>query len=109
MAYDEELARRLRTIMGNEVGFAERAAFGGLSFLIHGNMSVGVIGDELVVRVGPDAFEASMAEAHARPFDFTGRPMKGWVYVSAQGLTSEEQLGAWVRRGVEFARSLPPK
>jgi len=109
MAYDGELADRLRRILQDEPGVSERQAFGGLSFLVAGNMSVGVIGDELVVRVGPETFEAALAEEHVRSFDFSGRPMKGWVFVSSQCLTQEETLAAWVDRGVAFARSLPAK
>lgn len=109
MTYDEALASRLRSILEAEPGMSERQAFGGISFLINGNMSVGVIGEELVVRVGPKDFETAVKEDHARPFDFTGRPMKGWVYVAPQALSSDESLAAWVQRGVTFARSLPSK
>ncbi len=102
MAYDGGLADRLRRILQDEPGVSERQAFGGLSFLVAGNMSVGVIGDELVVRVGPQGFESALEEDHVRPFDFSGRPMKGWVYVAPEGLTSDEALAAWVRRGTQF-------
>jgi hypothetical protein len=109
MAYDETLASRVRTILQAEQGVSERQAFGGISFLINGNMSVGVIGDELVVRVGPEGFDTALAEEHVRPFDFSGRPMKGWVFVAPEALSSDESLAAWVQRGVMFARSLPSK
>jgi TfoX/Sxy family transcriptional regulator of competence genes len=109
MAYDETLASRLRTILQTQQGVSERQAFGGISFLINGNMSVGVIGDELVVRVGPEGFETALADEHIRPFDFSGRPMKGWVYVAPEALASDESLAAWAQRGVMFARSLPSK
>jgi hypothetical protein len=109
MAYNNTLADRLRSALQGEQGLGEREAFGGLSFLINGNMSVGVIRDELVVRVGPEAFEAALAEDHVRAFDFSGRPIRGWVYVAAAGLASDEALAGWVSRGLGFARSLPPK
>jgi len=109
MAYDETLAKRLRKLLAAEPGLSEREAFGGLSFLVDGNMTVGVIGDELVVRVGPEAFKAALGKAHARPFDFSGRPVKGWVYVAPEGLASDKELAAWVVKGLEFTRALPPK
>lgn len=109
MGYDAQLATRTRKLIGDEPGLREMEAFGGLSFLVHGNMSVGVIDDELVVRVGPEGFDDALAKGHARPFDFSGRPMKGWVYVDPEGLASDAQLADWVNRGLAFARSLPPK
>ena len=109
MAYKQALAERVRKVLAGETGLTEREAFGGLSFLVNGNMSVGVIGDELVVRVGPAAFENVLAQDHARPFDFSGRPMKGWVFVATDGLVSDTGLAGWVERGLTFARSLPPK
>lgn len=109
MTYDETLANRLRTALQGEAGLSEREAFGGLSFLINGNMSVGVIGEEMVVRVGPEGFAEALSGDHVRPFDFSGRPMKGWVYVAAPGLTADKDLNRWAQRGVAFARSLPAK
>jgi hypothetical protein len=83
--------------------------FGGLSFLLGGNVACGVLGEELVVRVGPDAHEEALARPHARPMDFTGRPMAGWVYVAAAGVADEEALREWVEAGTRFAGRLPPK
>jgi len=83
--------------------------FGGLSFLLRGNMCCGVVRDDLVVRVGPEEHDKALAEAHARPMDFTGRPLKGLVYVGPGGYGSDEALADWVARGVRFATSLPAK
>jgi TfoX/Sxy family transcriptional regulator of competence genes len=83
--------------------------FGGLAFLLRGNMAVGISGDELMVRVDPDATDDALARPHTRVFDMTGRPMKGWILVARDGLETSRQLAAWVRRGVQFAGSLPPK
>jgi len=83
--------------------------FGGVAFLVNGNMAVGVVKSELMVRVGPDAHAAALREKHARPMDFTKQPMKGFVFVAEAGLAEDEQLARWVERGVRFAASLPPK
>ena len=109
MAYDEGLAQRIREQLTDEHGVVEKQMFGGVAFLLGGNMSVGVIKDEMCVRVGPDAYEAALAQPGARLFDFSGRPMKGWVMVGTEGLADDDTFAAWVARGVSFARSLPPK
>ena len=109
MAYDEGLSQRLREVVEEQPGIAEKKMFGGLCFMLSGNMCLGVVGDELMVRVGPDAYEACLAEPHAREMDFTGRAMKGMVYVATEGFESDEDLASWVQRGVAFAASLPPK
>jgi TfoX/Sxy family transcriptional regulator of competence genes len=109
MAYDQALADRVRDQLAGEDGIGERAMFGGLAFLLHGNMAAGVSGDDLMVRVGPDATDEALARPHTRLFDMTGRPMKGWLLVEPGGVESSEDLAGWVRQGVEFARSLPPK
>lgn len=109
MAYDEDLANRVREQLAGEERMHEKAMFGGIAFLLAGNMSVGVHGDDLIVRVGPEATDDALAKPHARPFDMTGRPMKGWVLVSREGVRTKRQLAAWVDRGVTFARSLPAK
>ena len=110
MAYDEDFAHRVREELGGERGVTEKAMFGGLAFLLHGNMAVGLSsGGELMVRVGPEATDDALARPHTRLFDMTGRPMKGWILVAPEGVTTKRQLGAWVRRGVDFARTLPPK
>ena len=109
MAYDEDLAARVRGQLAAERGLAEKAMFGGLAFLLDGNMAVGLSGDELMVRVGPGRSDEALARPHTRPFDMTGRPMKGWILVAPDALGSERELADWVSEGVAFARSLPPK
>jgi hypothetical protein len=110
MAYDEDLADRVRELIGVEPGLTEMRMFGGLAFLIGGNMAVGVSGQGgLMVRVDPDETEALMAKPHAGPFEMRGRGMKGWLRVDAEGVRTKRQLEPWVRRGIGYARSLPPK
>jgi TfoX/Sxy family transcriptional regulator of competence genes len=109
MAYDEDLAMRVREQLADQDAITEKEMFGGLAFLLAGNMSVGIRGSELMVRVGPEGAEDALGQPHARPFDMTGRPMKGWILVAEEGIASERGLAAWVVRGVGFARSLPPK
>ena len=109
MAYNEDLADRVREQLRDEDALTEMEMFGGVAFLLAGNMSVGISGDELIVRVGPDAGEDALAQAHARPFDMPGRPMKGWIMVAPEGVKTDTQLATWVTRGAEFARTLPPK
>ena len=109
MPYDEALAERVLDLLLDQQGLTERRMFGGLALMLHGNLSVGVTGDELMVRVGADAYEQALAHPRAREMDFTGRPMRGWVFVESAGLAADDDLEAWVRRGVDFALSLPPK
>ena len=109
MAYDGELAERVRKALAGREGFTERKMFGGISFMLRGNMCCGVEKDQLMVRVGPERYEEALARPHARPMDFTGRPMRGMVYVGPGGCDSDEALAAWVKRGADFAASLPPK
>ena len=109
MAYDEHLAQRVREQLAPQPGLAEKAMFGGVAFLLDGNMAVGLSGDELMVRVGPDRSDEALARPHTRPFDMTGRPMKGWILVASDALDGEPELADWVSEGVAFARSLPPK
>jgi len=109
MAYSEELAERVRFVLADRADLDERRMFGGLAFMLGGHMACGIIGDELMVRVGPDATGSALARPHTRPMDFTGRPMKGMVYVGAEGLRSARQLRTWVHMGAGFADSLPPR
>ena len=109
MAYDEQLAERLRTALAGREGLSERRMFGGLGFMLNGNMCCGLTADALMVRVGPDRFPEALDQPHARPMDFTGRPMKGMVYVDPAGYATDDDLAAWVGRGVAFAATLPPK
>jgi hypothetical protein len=109
MAYDEELAARVRQEMEGRPGMTEKHMFGGVAFLLGGNMACGVNGDSLIIRLAPEDSEAALDEPATRRFDMTGRPMKGWIVVDAGGITEEEELRRWVERGVAYARSLPPK
>jgi len=110
MAYDEGVADRVRGLLAGEAGVAEKRMFGGIGFLINGNMACGVNKDALIVRIDPVAQESAMAETGVREFDLSGaRPMKGWIMVDPPGYAKAAQLKKWVGRGVTFARSLPPK
>jgi TfoX/Sxy family transcriptional regulator of competence genes len=110
MAYDEDLANRVRELTAGEAGLTEKKMFGGLAFLIDGNMSVGVSGQGgLMVRVDPAETDALVAKPHARPFEMRGREMQGWLRVEVDGVRTKRELEPWVRRGVAYARSLPPK
>jgi hypothetical protein len=110
MAYDEDLANRIREQLADEDGRTEKAMFGGLAFLLGGNMAVGISNNhDLMVRVGPDAGEEAAGRPHARTAVMGTRPMKGWVFVDPAGIETDEALREWVARGVAFARSLPPK
>jgi TfoX/Sxy family transcriptional regulator of competence genes len=109
MAYDEILAGRVRRLMEKMKGFEEKIMFGGVGFLLDGNMACGINGDDLIVRVGAEANQRALSSPYTRPFDMTGRPMKGWVLVAPQGCRSDDDLRDWVQSGVDFARSLPPK
>ncbi|MBC8423378.1 TfoX/Sxy family protein [bacterium] len=109
MTYDEPLAARVREALEDHEGVVEKKMFGGLCMLINGNMCCGVVEDRLMVRVGPEAYADTLALPHACEMDFTGKPLKGMVYVDAKGLGTQADLCAWVERGIAFAGSLPPK
>lgn len=109
MAYDQQIADEVRTAIGPRPGVTEREMFGGIAFMINGNMAVGVSGDELMVRVGKDAHDDAISRRGARTFDMGARPMRGWVSVAAEGFSTEEDFDFWVSRGVSHAESLPPK
>jgi TfoX/Sxy family transcriptional regulator of competence genes len=110
MAYDEDLANRIRELIAAEPDLTEKRMFGGLAFLIGGNMSVAASGQGgLMVRVDPDESPALLAKPHVAPFEMRGRGMQGWVRVASEGVRTKRQLEPWVRRGVAYARSLPPK
>jgi TfoX/Sxy family transcriptional regulator of competence genes len=110
VAYDEDLANRIRELIGADPDITEKKMFGGLAFLIDGNMSVAASGQGgLMVRVDPGDTDALVSTPHARPFEMRGRAMQGWLRVDAEGLRTKHQLEPWVRRGVAYARSLPPK
>jgi len=110
MAYDEELAHRIREVLGGEEGITETKMFGGLAFLLHGNMSVSASrSGGLLVRIDPSTTEAALARPHVDLMRMGGRTMDGWITVAPEGLKTKRELAAWVKRGVSFARSLPPK
>jgi len=109
MAYNQDLVERLRTI--SKASFPqleEKSMFGGVGFFVQGNYAYGGR-QELIVRVGPEGYEAALAQPHVREMDITGRPMKGWVIVGLPAVGSDEQMEVWMRQGVEFASQLPPK
>ncbi len=110
MAYDEDLANLIRELIADEPNVTEQRMFGGLGFLVRGNMAVAASGQGgLMVRVDPEDTAALLAKPHARPFEMRGREMQGWLRVESEGLRTKRQLAPWVRRGVAYARSLPPK
>jgi TfoX/Sxy family transcriptional regulator of competence genes len=107
MAYDEDLAERVRALLPAEP-VTERQMFGGLAFMLNGHMFCGVVKDTLMARLGPDAADRALDQPHVRPMDFTGRPMKGMVFIDPGGLGGPE-LQRWVDAAAEYARTLPPK
>jgi len=109
VAYDEELAGQVRELLSGRPDLSEREMFGGIGFLLRGNMAVGVVEDELVIRLDPVEAETALRDEHARPFDYSGRPMKGWVYVSGTAASDPDKLAGWVEEGADFALTLPAK
>lgn len=109
MTYDEKLAERVRHVLPASTSIAEKKMFGGLAFLLDGKMFVGVTAKDLMVRVGPGAYEGALARPHVRPMDFTGRPLKGFIFVSAAGARTENAVAAWVRQSMQFVGTLPAK
>jgi TfoX/Sxy family transcriptional regulator of competence genes len=106
MAYDEALADRIRRVVGPRPDVIEKKMFGGIAFLLDGKMFVGIVKDDLMVRVGPDRYDAAIAEAHVRPMDFTGRPMNGYVYVGPGGSRTEKAIKKWVDQGAAFVATI---
>lgn len=109
MAYDEGLAQRVREALSDRSDVTERKMFGGLCFMLGGNMCCGITTEDLMLRVGPDAYETTLARPHAREMDFTGRALKGMVYVSGAGIEDDGALGELLDIAVGFAGQLPPK
>lgn len=109
MPFDEHLAERLRDLFGFDPEIRELKMFGGIAFMRRGHMCCGILGDALMVRVGPDGYEPALTSAHTRPMDITGRPLKGMVMVDPEGIADAPALRAWVDRGFLFTASLPPK
>ena len=108
MAYNLKLAERIRADLG-DIPFVEKKMFGGVGFLIHGNMAVGVHKEDLLVRVDAQKHDKLIKKTGAKVFDITGKPMKGWLMVEPEGCKTKKQLSTWIREGVEFALTLPPK
>jgi len=110
VAYDEDLANRISELIAGDPDVTEKQMFGGLAFLVGGNMSIAASGQGgLMVRVDPQDTDALLTKPHTRPFEMRGRELQGWLRVDAEGLRTKRQLEPWVRRGVAYARSLPPK
>lgn len=109
MAYDEGLSQRIRELLADRPDLVEKKMFGGVGYMLQGNMACGVNKDELIVRVAPESHEELLEKPHTRTFDLTGRPMKGWILVAPGGYESDTDLQNWVELGVEFALSLPAK
>src|SRR6516162_2166148 len=109
MAFDEALAERIRQRLARRKNVEEKKMFGGVGFLLNGNLLVGVWKDSLCVRLGPDQAEEALKEPHVEEFDITGRPMKGWVLVGPEGVEDDDQLKGWLQRAVKFVSKLPGK
>ena len=109
MSYDEKTAERVRRILSRRADVVEKRMFGGLCFIVNGGMCCGLTNTAFMVRVGPDRYENALAQPHARPMDFTGRPLAGMVYVDPSGYKTDAALAKWVQRGVDFVCALPAK
>src|SRR5262249_9048130 len=109
MAFDETLAARIRDALARKRGVEEKKMFGGVGYLLNGNLLVGVWKDSLIVRLGSDNYDDALREPHVREFDITGRPMKGWVLVEPEGVEDDGQLIDWIERATRFVRTLPAK
>jgi TfoX/Sxy family transcriptional regulator of competence genes len=109
MAYDEKLAERISTILKETTSFVERKMFGGIGYLIKGNMACGVYKDDLIVRLSRIDYDQALLKPHVSLFDITGRPMKNWITVKPKGVESDKELRRWVEQGVKFAETLPEK
>ena len=109
MAFNEELAERVRQRLDRRKKVEEKKMFGGVGFLLNGNMLVGVWKESLIVRLGPEEGDEALLEPHVKEFDITGRAMKGWVLVAAEGVANDDQLARWIQRAVSFVRTLAAK
>jgi hypothetical protein len=109
MAYSKSLAARVRHLLSAERGLVEKRMFGGVVFMLHGNMCLGVWEEALIARLGISEGERALKQPHVRPFDVTGKPMRGWILIDLDGLESDRQLGEWIGLAVQFVRTLPPK
>lgn len=109
MSYNTHLADRVRALLLPLDGYSERKMFGGICFMLRGHMACGIVHDLLIVRVGPEKYTEALHLPDAQVFDFTGRPMTGWVQIGTTAITEDNALATWVQRGIDFARTLPPK
>jgi TfoX/Sxy family transcriptional regulator of competence genes len=109
MAYDEQLADRIRKVLARRKAFAEKKMFGGIAFMLRGNMCCGVLNDDLILRLGPEQADKALKKLQTRPFDITGHPMRGLIMVAPHGYKTGEALRKWVRQAADFAMSLPAK
>lgn len=109
MAFDDTLAERIRKRLGKRAGLTEKKMFGGIGFMLGGNMACGVHGRDMIVRLDPEETEKALSEPYTRRFDLTGRPMKGWILVAPEGVATDAALGKWVGIAAKFAESLPAK
>ncbi len=109
MTYNQGLARKMRELLKPQRGVVEKPMFGGIGFMVRGNLACGVHKDELIVRLSDQDFRAALEKPHVRIFNLTGRPMKGWLMISSGGYTSTKSLKGWIDKALDHARSLPPK
>jgi TfoX/Sxy family transcriptional regulator of competence genes len=109
MAFSEVLAERIRQRLARRKNVEEKKMFGGVGFLLHGNLLVGVWKDSLIVRLGPGEGDEALREPHVRAFDVTGKPMKGWLLVEPEGVEEDDQLKDWIERATKFVKTLPAK
>ncbi len=109
MAYNQNLAARIRSHLSPLADITEKKMFGGVGFMVRGNMACGVIGENMVLRVPPWSTGQILTRPHTRPFDFSGKPMTGWIYVEPGGFETEAELQNWIQQGIDYARSLPAK
>lgn len=109
MAYNEALAQRIRVALGRHADFTEKKMFGGICFLINGNMVCGTSSEELMLRLGDERAQAALQESNTREMDFTGRPLKSMIYVTPEGIVLDRDLENWVKRAADFVTMLPPK
>lgn len=109
MAFDQGVAQIVRETLTYQHGVTEKKMFGGLAFMVHGHMCVGIVGSELMVRVGPEGYEDALAQPHARKMDFTGKAMRGFVYVTQEGFEWDADLKAWIKRALKFVMTLPAR
>ena len=109
MSYEEAVAERVRSALSRRKNVAERKMFGGLTFMVGGHMCCGVVGDELMIRVGPDQYDEALSHKHAREMDFTGTPLRGFLFVEPKGFATEAALAEWLEKAVSFVKTLPAK